>query len=93
MNSSDGRMNVSPANLAFLTIYNPSLSNSDETLKDQILYYHSTDEFGNPSSKHGRPKPSDVENERLRQIGLAQGMVEFAKYACGIMALTCRTQH
>ena len=74
---------IFPACLAFLTIYNPALSVNDENLHDQIVYYHS----GSSESQAGRKDPDDVRpetrheelNERLRQIGLAQGMIEFAK--------------
>jgi len=68
---------VVPAQLGFLAIYNPSLGTTDETLSDQIVYYTSKD-----SRSRGR-KGGDVSkeelNERLRQIGLAQGMVDFGK--------------
>lgn len=72
-----------PACLSFLTIYNPALSVNDENLHDQIVYYHS----GSGGSQTGRKDLGDVPpetsheelNERLRQIGLAQGMIEFAK--------------
>lgn len=74
---------VFPACLSFLTIYNPTLSVDDENLQDQIVYYHSS----SSESQAGRKDPGNVQaeisheelNERLRQIGLAQGMVEFAK--------------
>ncbi|MCJ1243429.1 hypothetical protein MMC30_000626 [Trapelia coarctata] len=75
---------IVPARLSFLTLYNPSLGHTDETLHDQIVYYHSS-----KSSRNRRPKKysdedsasreHEEQNERLRQIGLAQGMVEFAK--------------
>lgn len=74
---------VTPASLSFLAIYNPSLSNDDESLQDQIVYYYSLDDQGRKS--HGVSDSAVAEqsreelNERLRQIGLAQGMVEFAK--------------
>lgn len=74
---------VFPAYLSFLTIYNPALSVNDDTLHDQIVYYHS----GSSEAQEGRKNLGDVTletsheelNERLRQIGLAQGMIEFAK--------------
>jgi First Longin domain of INTU, CCZ1 and HPS4 len=74
-----------PAQVGFLAIYNPSLGNTDETLDDQIVYYSS------PESRHrnrrrrrtSRDSPAkssqEEKNERLRKIGLAQGMVEFGK--------------
>lgn len=66
-----------PAQLAFLAIYNPSLGTTDETLDDQIVYYTSKD-----SRNKGRKRDDiskEEQNERLRQIGLAQGMVDFGK--------------
>ena len=79
------RTGVTPASLSFLAIYNPSLSESDESLHDQIVYYFSRAEVPRKRSSvtHDTEKSEgrDKENERLRQVGLAQGMVEFAKYA------------
>ena len=74
---------IYPACLSFLTIYNPALSVNDENLHDQIVYYHN----GSSETRAGRKDLGDVQpeasheelNERLRQIGLAQGMIEFAK--------------
>ena len=74
---------VKPAEVAILAIYNPALGRSDENLHDQILYYYSAD---NHNAKK-RPDEANEEcereekNERLRQIGLAQGLVEFGKCA------------
>lgn len=72
---------VTPAQLDFLAIYNPSLSSSDETLKDQIVYYYSRrSRRRERDPRNGAGSDSEQEsNERLRQIGLAQGMVNFAK--------------
>lgn len=76
---------VVPAQLGFLAIFNPSLGSTDETLDDQIVYYASlsAQQPNRPRRRHGtRSKPTEglsqeERNERLRQIGLAQGMVEF----------------
>lgn len=73
---------VIPAELSFLAIYNPALG-VDETLHDQIVYYYT----GSGEAQEGHKPVGDDEpetshellNERLRQIGLAQGMIEFAK--------------
>lgn len=77
------RTGVVPACLSFLAIYNPSLGRSEDSLDEQIVYYHSkTDgqEKSHDSDGSTRDGQADQEkNERLRQIGLAQGMVEFAK--------------
>ncbi|PWW78730.1 hypothetical protein C7212DRAFT_356132 [Tuber magnatum] len=58
---------VSPATLSSLAIYNPSLGPTDETVHDQIVFY---------TSRRGN---AITANDRLRQIGLAQGVVEFAR--------------
>lgn len=74
-----------PAQVGFLAIYNPSLGNTDETLDDQIVYYSSPESRNRKrrrrrTSGHSPAKSSQEErNERLRKIGLAQGMVEFGR--------------
>lgn len=80
---------IVPAQLGFLAIYNPSLGTTDETVDDQIVYYASvstqTHRRRHKSSK-GRAIDQVTQaerNERLRQIGLAQGMVEFGKSFSG----------
>lgn len=82
---------IVPAQVGFLAIFNPSLGHSDETLDDQIVYYSSVESGSHKrrrstvKSRRGsvaRPTEnlSQAErNERLRQIGLAQGMVNFGK--------------
>ncbi|KAI0881724.1 uncharacterized protein GGS22DRAFT_55435 [Annulohypoxylon maeteangense] len=75
---------VVPAQLGFLAIYNPSLGTTDETLDDQIVYYASVNTQTKKRRHRSRGKPIDSisqeeRNERLRQIGLAQGMVEFSR--------------
>lgn len=85
MSSSLERAGVVPATLSFLAIYNPTLSSSDETFEEQILYYYSKPNDGQAKDRGGaatdRHKDTKEEkDEKLRQIGLAQGMVSFAKY-------------
>lgn len=78
--SSHVRGKAVPAQLRFLAIYNPSLGRTDETRLDQIVYYY--DGTGKPTRKAGKDSPrgsKEEENERLRHIGFAQGMVEFGK--------------
>lgn len=85
MSEFPSRSGVVPAQLSFLAIYNPSLGSNDESLHDQVVFYSSkasrarsgrkTNTAVNEQGQH------EEENEKLRQIGLAQGMVEFAKYA------------
>jgi hypothetical protein len=77
---------VIPAQLGFLAIYNPSLGNTDDTLDQQIVYYSST-EARQEVDKLRRQLDSEAfqdaareqNNEQLRQIGFAQGMVEFGR--------------
>ena len=74
---------VVPASLSFLAIYNPSLSKSDDTFHEQIVYYYSMSRNARRSGKVKDDGDGDdsreEKNEKERQIGLAQGMVEFAK--------------
>ncbi|SPO06706.1 uncharacterized protein DNG_09400 [Cephalotrichum gorgonifer] len=90
---------ITPARLGFLAIYNPSLSSgSDEdSIGDQIVYYASPSSLSarrraqrRKRRRHGRPTEDvspEERNERLRQIGLAQGMVEFSRGFSGGEAL------
>ncbi|KAJ0119342.1 vacuolar fusion protein ccz1 [Diaporthe amygdali] len=75
---------IIPAQVGFLAIFNPSLGNTDETLDDQIVYYASVDTQTQKRKRHRKARPTEnvsqaERNERLRQIGLAQGMVSFSK--------------
>ncbi|TDZ25759.1 Vacuolar fusion protein CCZ1-like protein [Colletotrichum orbiculare MAFF 240422] len=79
---------IVPAHLGFLAIFNPSLGNTDDTLDDQIVYYSSLSTQRQKRRQRSRSKPTEnlsqeERNERLRQIGLAQGMVEFSKSFSG----------
>jgi hypothetical protein len=77
---------VVPAQLGFLAVYNPSLGTTDETLEDQIVYYSSLDARERPHQRASSKTQEAIhdaireqKNEQLRQIGLAQGMVEFGR--------------
>ncbi|CAK7563804.1 MAG: hypothetical protein SEPTF4163_001681 [Sporothrix epigloea] len=86
---------VLPAQLGFLAIYNPSLGTTDDTIDDQIVYYGGATVNATTRTSHSLPpschrssaSPAapadqlahDERNERLRQIGLAQGMVAFGR--------------
>ncbi|OKL58936.1 hypothetical protein UA08_05645 [Talaromyces atroroseus] len=75
-------VSVVPAQLGFLSIYNPSLGPTDETIQDQIVFYYSSHTTRSPQKENVSPLPGEYKdgtNERLRKIGLAQGMVNFAK--------------
>lgn len=83
---------VIPAQLGFLAIYNPSLGTTDDKVEDQIVYFASI--RGNKSGRSPRRRSSrdggplervsqEERNERLRQIGLAQGMVAFGRSFSG----------
>ena len=94
--------NVVPAHVSYLAIYSPALGPTDETIRDQLVFYYShkveaelekrnkdsharSREEGSaphqavPTATETRHAGEAEENERLRQIGLAQGMVDFVK--------------
>ncbi|KAF2840837.1 hypothetical protein M501DRAFT_930391 [Patellaria atrata CBS 101060] len=81
MSSSEEKLaKVIPAQLSSLVIYNPSLGPTDETFQDQLVYYYTKD--GESKKKTGdddKQEQKDKINEILRQIGLAQGMLNFAR--------------
>lgn len=87
MSSSQWQTQVVPARLSFLAIYNPSLGLTDETFKDQAVFYYSrkAHEARLAIKKNARSDAAggdalrEEENEKLRQIGLAQGMIDFAR--------------
>lgn len=74
---------VVPAQLSFLAVYNPSLGTSDETFDQQIVFYYSKAAKARSKLRNGDSQAEqqlrEEENEKLRQVGLAQGMVGFAK--------------
>lgn len=73
---------VASAHPSFLAIYNPALGPSEETQHQQIVFYSTAAEphqyDTNPVSGSNQDK-SQEQQEQLRQIGLAQGMIDFAK--------------
>ncbi|KAK6379265.1 hypothetical protein LTS17_006183 [Exophiala oligosperma] len=87
MSTHSGTHRVIPAQLSYLAIYNPSLGPTDDTLHDQIAFYYSREPEERPGrqQKEGTVAQEDQrhegegQNERLRQVGLAQGMVNFVK--------------
>lgn len=74
---------VVPAQLSFLAVYNPALGTSDETFHQQIVFYYSKAAKARSKLSNGDTRAEaelrEQENEKLRQVGLAQGMVGFAK--------------
>lgn len=72
---------------AFLSsfyIYNPSLGKTDSTVHDQLIFHYSAP----PTDKIPSPKSSTLDSssatgqdldKQLRAVGLAQGIVEFAR--------------
>ncbi|KAL2808731.1 hypothetical protein BJX63DRAFT_21654 [Aspergillus granulosus] len=78
---------VIPAQLSFLAIYNPLLGTTDETIREQVVFYTSRhDVLRRQDGSAVAIKDQDSNdnwNERLRQIGLAQGMVSFARNFSG----------
>lgn len=90
---------VVPAQLGFLAIFNPTLGTTDDTMDDQIVYYTSVNTDNTRrrvKSRSGKPTENisnEERNERLRQIGLAQGMVEFSRgFAGGYSVDTIETE-
>lgn len=91
MSSTRGVPSIVPAQLSYLAIYNPAFGDTDETAYEQIFYYYSRDDddlgsSGNASGKNAaetdaekRQAEEDTKNQRLRRVGLARGLVEFAK--------------
>jgi len=84
--AADASLRVIPAQLSFLAIYNPSLGTTDETVADQIVYYSSPESKSAERTRRlysSRSQSDDAardeSNLQLRQIGLAQGMVEFGR--------------
>lgn len=81
--SSPWQNQVIPARLSFLGIYNPTLGPTDETFPDQLVFWYSrvADEAGKAARRDGMGGDArrEEENEKLRQIGLAQGIVDFAR--------------
>lgn len=79
---------IIPAQLSFLAIYSPPLGVTDESFKEQVVFHYSREsrEAKSQKKKQGRNAEDEAfaikeeENEKLRQIGLAQGMVDFARY-------------
>ena len=74
---------IIPAHLSFLAIYNPSLGPTDDTFQDQVVFwFYKVAKDRRRQGKQDRDvgrEVQDEENEKLRQIGLAQGVVNFAK--------------
>lgn len=72
-----------PAQLSFLAIYNPALGRSDDTIHQQIVFYYSCAAKTRSTLRHGDTQLADElreqEHEKLRQVGLAQGMLGFAQ--------------
>lgn len=75
---------ITPARLSHLAVYNPALGSTDETIHDQVVFYYSRKNRARRKqsardAEHERETQAE-KDEKLRQIGLAQGMMEFAKY-------------
>jgi hypothetical protein len=96
---SEQRQKVVPARLGFLAIYNPSLGTTDEEVENQIVYYYPSvkqngqKKRGSLETEEERAIAKEQKNEQLRQIGLAQGMVEFGRsFADGESVDTVETE-
>lgn len=80
---------ILPAAVDYLAICNPKLSTSDHDLDKQILYFY---QGGQAAASKSKPStaPENVAdakekelNEQLRRTGLAQGMIQFARFVPG----------
>ncbi|KAI4285335.1 MAG: hypothetical protein L6R38_000760 [Xanthoria sp. 2 TBL-2021] len=90
MSISAEKPGVVPGALAFLAIYNPSLSQNDDTIGEQIVYYCTKSNIHGWHRRKSRAHhvvDQEQKNEKLRQIGLAQGMVQFARTFSGGQAV------
>ncbi|RMJ26674.1 hypothetical protein PHISP_02486, partial [Aspergillus sp. HF37] len=78
---------VFPAQLAFLAIYNPLVASTHESISDQVVFYTSRSSrlrrLERASGESDAEELKDDENQRMRQIGLAQAMVDFARNFSG----------
>ena len=82
MSISAEKPEVVPATLALLAIYNPSLSQNDDMIGEQIVYYYTKSDVDGLHRRRSHIRnvvDQEQKNEELRQIGLAQGMVQFAR--------------
>lgn len=72
---------IIPAQLSYLAIYNPQLGPTDETFSRQLVFYFSRAKSHSKAVQHNGSIDSAKSNndEALRQIGLAQGLVNFAR--------------
>jgi First Longin domain of INTU, CCZ1 and HPS4 len=61
--------------LSSLYIYNPSLGQTDHTVHEQLIFHYSPSDVPSPPSN----LDSHELDKKLRAIGLAQGIVEFAR--------------
>ena len=77
-----------PAQLSYLAIFCPRLGTTEETFRDQAVFYYSrkTKSKRRHSPNHERiisneddHLQQENDNEKLRQIGLAQAIVDFAQ--------------
>ncbi|KAL9001169.1 MAG: hypothetical protein Q9169_000353 [Polycauliona sp. 2 TL-2023] len=91
MSISADKPGIVPAALAFLAIYNPSLSQDDDTAGEQIVYYYTKPDAHashRTKSRVHHVVDQDGKNEKIRQVGLAQGMVQFARQSVDLTRIT-----
>ena len=83
MSRSSSFTSIVPARIAYLAIYNPTWATSDDQVEDQLAYYYShlddTRNRTNPATTRKGDQDSTIDvNEKFRQIGLAQGILQFS---------------
>lgn len=74
---------VVPASLSFLAIYNSSLSKTENGFRDEVVYFYDNHKDGHGGRSHvsreETSKSNEINNKRLRSVGLVQAMIQFAK--------------
>lgn len=80
---------IVPAQLAHLAIYNPTLGPTDETFNQQLVFYFSRQAAQAKAAhkKDGGQRSEPNNDEALREIGLAQGLINFAQSAIPLLAM------
>lgn len=75
---------VVPAQLNYLAIYSPALGLREDNKHDQIVYFYSRQKRERQRRRGkddslGDPTDENEKQEQSRQVGLAQGMLSFAR--------------
>lgn len=81
--SAESPRSVVPAQLNLLAIYSPVLGTREDNQRDQIVFHYSRAEHERRRSKSkdalSKEQTEKLEHDQFRQIGLAQGMLNFTR--------------